>query len=325
MKICYCSPAVSPCGGIRVLFEHTNRLQARGHEVAIISPIIAPPSWFDLRVPLISWREALKTAWDVVVASSPETLDTAIKIPAKSKVYFVQMMEHLFFHPGSDEYELARDSYPKALSHGFYFLTIAEWLQRELTKWGRESEMICNGVNKHDFYQSREKENYVLVEGDNRNYAKDVEELGWKAALTLRDMYGVKVYGYSANPNSYMSRMDQFVLKPSTEQMRDLYSGALFTIKASQFEGRSLAPLESLACGTPVVRAISFGDDDIQTGTNGIRTPYNFQELTRACVEMLTDVNYRHELTKGAIDYSCEFLNWEPIIWQVEDFYQRAL
>ena len=325
MKIVICSPAVSPCGGIRVLFEHANHLQARGHEVAIVSPVIATPTWFDLRAPLISWREAQETAWDVVVASSPETLGTAMRINGKSRVYFVQMMEHLFFHPGTKEYDLARDSYPKAHHEGFHFLTIAEWLQKELTKWDIESEMICNGVNKDDFYPSRDKENYVLVEGDNRNYAKDVEELGWKAALALRDMYGVKVYGYSANPNNYMNRMDQFILKPSTAQMRDLYSGALFTIKASQFEGRSLAPLESLACGTPVVRAISFGDDDIQTDKNGIRTSYNYQELVMACVKMLTDSEYRRQQTNGALDCgSC--MNWEPlIINKLEMFYQGLL
>lgn len=323
MRIVYVLPTLSACGGVRVVFEQATRLAERGHEVSLVSPELTMPTWFDLTRPVMThWEAARSGPWDVAIATSPNTLTTCQAIPASKRVYFVQMMEHLFERPGSAGFRTCLDSYREARLAGFKFITISNWLKTELEalSGATDTPILPNGINRDHFYPETSDEGspYLLVEGDNRNYAKDVNGIGWQVALTLAQRHGLRVVGFAGSVHNYSAALDTFMLRPSVPQMRRLYSNCRLFIKASRFEGRSLSPLEALACGAPVARAILRGDDDLVDGQNCVRTTYDQESFLQAVERLLMDEAERIRLRQNALNYAQERLGWTPIMDQLE-------
>jgi len=312
---------MGPCGGVRVIVEHANRLAARGHTVVVAAQLAVPPRWIKLDVPVVSWGGLEQgEPFDIVVATGFQTVEWSLRIPARQRYYFVQMMEHEFFQPGTTGHQTARNSYQMAKEHGLRVVTIARWLQETMqAEWGLDSVIVPNGVNQEHFYPDGFKQAAILVEGDKRNPAKDVEEIGWRVALKLREEYGVKLWGYAASSNPYMEQFDAFVLRPTTTQMRQMYSRAWFLLKASRYEGRACAPVEAMACGTACARAIIRGDDDLIDGSNCLHTGYDYDELLQAGRALVQDKKLRARLAHNALDYARKRLRWPDVIDKLEE------
>jgi glycosyltransferase involved in cell wall biosynthesis len=312
-----------------VILEHVTRLMNRGHEIVVLNH--GGPrdlSWFgDCEIDVKRANAAVsEPPFDVVVATGATTAywATYAKAEEGSYYYFVQNMEHTFFRRGSAGYERHRGSYPVAKAKGMKVITISSWVADEMRDtWDIEPiAIIGNGVNANHFYPDSlppdtEREDYVVVEGDNRNPSKDTEGYSWKVAAEL----GVEVHGYSALGHDYVHLMDYHVMQPSVEEMRQMYSGALFMIKASKSDARSCAPVEAMACGTPCVRAIDKGDDDLIDGYNCLRVPYNQDALLEAAVSLLKDRESLQELSDNCAEYTAEHLNWDSIITELENLY----
>ena len=327
-RIAYCTPGLGPCGGIRVLVEHCNRLAARGHDVALVAPRPESPHWIKVDVPIIP-IQALQGAkpLDAVVATGFQTVEWSLQIPAQRRYYFVQMMEHEFFSPRGQAWMQARDSYQLAASLGFRVITIADWLQRALyDEWRIDADIVPNGVNQEQFYPDRPtgRADAILVEGDDRNPAKDVDHVSWQVALELRRLYGVELWGYSAINHPFVSEMDRHVLVPTTEQMRQMYSCCLFLLKASKYEGRACAPVEAMSCGTTCVRGIVNGDDDLLDGVNCLRTEYSYDAVLAAAKRLVEGQLLQQNLERGCRQYAKQHLQWDDKIDALEVVYGVA-
>lgn len=322
MKILYCFPGWGRSGGARVIGEYCNRLAERGHDVRVYSEDHRRPNWFDLQARSITLNAARMAQWDVVVATNPTTVMPALSVhDTKRYAYFIQMWEHLFFKPHAQPYKLALQTYHRAIDAGMTLITIAEWLKGELTGLGAPLVYVVpNGVNREHFYPvGLDGDDYILVEGDSRNEAKDVDRIGWRVALELRKRYGIKLAGVATVSNEMTSKLDDFVLQPTLADYRRLYTNAKFMIKASRYEGRSLAPLEAMACGTPTCRAIIHGDDDLIADVNCVRVPYDYEALLSAAVTLMEDDLALSNITAGARAYAEQNLHWDPIVTRVEE------
>lgn len=318
MKIFYYLPGLGPCGGVRIVVEHCNRLAERGHDVSIITMSRGWPDWIDIKVPILNPNQ--RTKCDVVVATGHQTVRAAMWVPADRYYYFVQMMEHRFYPENSCGWNKAIESYKLAMAEEFKVITIANWLSREMTaRFGIDSTILPNGVNMDDFYpEPGQRAEAILVEGDGRNPAKDTEGISWKVALELRKEYGLQLWGYAAATNPYMAQFDRFEMNPSTATMRKLYSKAQFLLKASKYEGRACAPVEAMACGTASARAITKGDDDLINRVNCLRVDYEYGALLHAARSMVKGTHLRQMLHNGAFAYANVHLHWGPIITQLE-------
>ena len=332
MNLLYVVPALGPCGGIRIVVEHCNRLKERHPDWRILIAAFKPdkPNWINVDVPIINFNHHPAYApYDAVVATGYQTVKRVNIIrKAKRKVYFVQMMEHLFFK-GLDQrrHNDARESYRLAKKWGFEFITIAPWLKDRLTEFGADSIIVPNGVNMSEFHPRRDpKEHAIVIEGDGRNYAKDTEQITLKVALELREAYGYKIWGYAALHKPWHDRYDTFIHKPTTAQMRKLYSNAKFMLKASRYEGRACAPVEAMCCGTPSVRGIIEGDPDIIDGYNALRVGYDYQELHDAAFKLASNLatggTLYEKLQKGCKEYAQTKLRWEPMITKLARYYE---
>lgn len=321
MKIVYYLPGLGPCGGVRIVVEHCNRLAARGHDVSIITMSRGWPDWIDIQVPILNPNQ--RAACDIVVATGHQTVRPAMWVNAKQRYYFVQMMEHRFYPENSRGWHTALESFRLARYEEFGVITIANWLKKEmLTRFDLPSVILPNGVNRNDFHPNLgRRERAILVEGDGRNSAKDTEGISWRVALSLREEFGVELWGYSASTNPYMNKFDRFEMGPSTATMREMYSQAMFLLKASKYEGRACAPVEAMACGTASVRGIISGDDDLQDRVNCLRTDYDYDEVMRAGLVMTQDARLRQKLHDGALQYADQHLAWGPIITRLEHIF----
>lgn len=335
MRIVYLLPGLGPCGGVRVACEHLGRLAERGHTVGLAAPKYMIDrfhrgnndlGWIRLHrkvilAPVGSVSDA--KSFDAVVATAFNTVHLASQIPGRAHYYFVQMMEYKFSEPGTHNWKVARESYPFARDQRFQVITIARWLQETMrSEWDLDSVVVPNGVNKADFFPEGSNEHAIVIEGDARNPAKDVDRISWRVGEALREEFGVKLWGYAAYRHNQAGVFDEFYQQPSTAQMRGIYSKAKFILKASKYEGRACAPVEAMCCGTPSVRAIVSGDDDLVDGENCLRTGYDYDDLLEAGRRALSDKALLDDLTAGAEKYAKEHLNWEDKVDRLEDIYE---
>ncbi|NIV38557.1 MAG: hypothetical protein GWN58_56825, partial [Anaerolineae bacterium] len=288
--------------------------------MAVTGPGIQP-GWIEYDFPIVPAHTLVNPTkpYDVVMATGHQTVVPAITLAAARKLYYVQMLEHLFYGEGTGGWREARNTYPVARDAGFDFITIATWQQERLREeWGIEAEMIPVAVNRDHFYPDSPKQNYVLIEGDNRNAAKDVDRLAWRVGELLRQEYGIHLYGYAAYCHSHAHIFDHFTVKPSEAQMRQLYSGALFLLKASKYEGRAGAVSEAMVCGTTCARAIIEGDEDVIDGYTGLRVPYEYRPLLGAAKRLMEDTRLRRQLERNCLAYTETHLQWDPVIDSLE-------
>jgi hypothetical protein len=320
MRIVIVAPGLGPCGGARVIVELATRLKRRGHVVAVTGPGIQP-GWIHYDFPIVPIHTLMAPTkpYDVVMATGHQTVVPAMTLPAARKFYYVQMLEHLFYGEGTGGWREAWNTYPVAQDAGFNFITIATWQQEALwEEWGIQSEVISVAVNRDHFYPDGPKQNYVLIEGDDRNAAKDVDRLAWRVGEELRQEYGVQLHGYAAYQHSHAHIFDRFVVKPTETQMRQLYSGALFLLKASKYEGRAGAVSEAMVCGTTCARAIVEGDEDVIDGYTGLRVPYEYEPLLNAARMLAGGSRLRKQLERNCLKYTKTHLQWDTALGLLE-------
>ncbi len=122
MKITFLLPHTRIAGGVKALLEYANRLHAMGHKVNLVIPAPQPRwyrfdklfgfwqnggttlnpesiDWFENKIPVsvvpkLSARYLPGT--DILAASSWQTAQAAIELPAQARFYFVQHHESLW-------------------------------------------------------------------------------------------------------------------------------------------------------------------------------------------------------------------------------------
>jgi len=325
MRILYVVPGMGPCGGIRVIVEHLNRLVDRGHDVFVATPRGAKdrPQWIKLGKDVVLGRPHVydNANMDIAVATGWKTVPFVFNEMDCPKVWFNQMAEWMFYGPSSPHRGVVKAVYNQW--GNLPMINISKWVA---VATGHTEFVMGNGVNKGHFYNDGGPRHHaILVEGDNRNYAKDQEAVGWTVARALRDVYDVELWGYAGYHHDHATLFDKFIVKPSHKQMRRLYSGVQFLLKASRYDARACSPVEAMCCGTPTVRAIIKGDDDLVHMDNCLRTEYSIEALSEAATRVLEDQGLLQHLRSCARHYAAKHLNWEDKIDVLEDIFETVV
>ena len=74
-RIAYCTPGLGPCGGVRIIVEHPNRLAARGHTVGLFVPpgvSSAAPPWINVNAPIVPLADGGRRPAPEVTGQRPE-------------------------------------------------------------------------------------------------------------------------------------------------------------------------------------------------------------------------------------------------------------
>lgn len=296
MRIAYTIPGITRHGGLRIIFEHINRLCDFGHEVYAWYPKRQRPNWFEIdsRVRW-TWNVNHLRGVDVLVITSPHAIDHADLVHAKKTFIFCQMAEHLF---------RPHDKVWQRRCAQFYtsphpMLSISKWnielFEKEFGRTGL-TYYIGNGVNTTDFPIEKHDTDgkTVLVEGwECSNPSKDVDHIGPNVAARLK-MEGYRILAYGALPLKVLASVpDEYHERPDLKTLNELYSRATILIKASKYDARACAPVEAMTKGCVTARSIIKGDDDLLHGVNCLRSDYSFDGLYASAKSLLESPDLR--------------------------------
>ncbi len=326
MRILITTPSLTvPHGGTRVLNEWASGLSRLGHTVALLVNSGEPVcNWYKIPAEVIVTKDKNMLQWaDIVIIGSPHSIYLARGLKPTQKVFiFLQMIEHLFKPDDSKFYQKCLDTYTSP----YPLICISKWnadmLRRQFGRTGK-IYYIGNGINLNDFpvEQCQKDGKTILVEGwECNNPTKDTEHIAPRVAKKLKEQ-GYTILAYGQKPLTTMADVPhEYYQQPSLDQLNELYRRATILLKASKYDARSTAPIEAMTKGTPTVRAIIKGDDDLIGSYNCARVEYSFDEMLRATQTILTN-EYVNEMMCKVIAANCidyvKIYNWDywlPII-----------
>lgn len=310
MKILFTTPCLRPHGGILNIIYLANALHRNGYEVTIWDQSgEGNKTWKPIECEL---TYKLTNKYDLSVICSPHA-SYLLDQPGK-KIVWMQMIEHKF---------RPQDFYFKSLCYRFYLadcpvISSASWGADYIKELGQINpvHVIPTGIDLGDFpiVETPKYSQSILLESpEPTNPAKDIERVALKVAMKLRKEYGVKLIGYGAiKPVGY--KLDEFHVKPTLEIINQLYDRSIFLLKATRFDFRSTAPLEAMTKGTPTVRGIIEGDEDLILN-NSIVTDYDEDQLYKAATELLDNEQKRENLAINCISF-IRNQTWENLLPQ---------
>ena len=253
-SIIYIVASNSPSGGVKVIFEHANRLKDRGYDVSIWCNENALDTWFNLYAPISYFKNASEIPEsDIAIGTYFSTLPVLQNVKAKIKLHLCQGYEALLYDKQA-LVQTIKDDYRKIKEK----IVVSTWLKMLIdTEYEVDSYYVPNGIDEYVFPFSEHKKNKiprVLIVG---NYG--LEFKGVSFAIEAAKEYSriekidiVRLASEKTKYDKYFEYHDMTTM--SQEEIANVYSSCDVTINSSfKVEGFSLPPLESMACGTPVI------------------------------------------------------------------------
>jgi GT2 family glycosyltransferase len=327
LRVAYVTEDTGVGGGHRDVFEHLNRLAARGHEVSLYT-LGDAPEWFHLRVPVHSFEDydelivaladedAIKVAtwWNT---AAPVWRASVLRgIPA----YFVQDIETSYYPDDPYTRNAVIDSYRPE----FRYMTISSWNRERLAELGLEAELIPPGIDLDAFRPLPQLERgagTVLAIGRSnplKNLPLTLD--AWRALSAPRPelcMFGIE-------PELAVEDGTRYVTSPSDEEVNELFNRATVFIQTSTHEGFALPPLEAMATGCAVVCTDAHGNRDFcRDGENCLMPEPTAAAVSAALRRVLGDAELRERLGRAGIETAADYA-WERRIDALEAFYDSV-
>jgi len=326
LRIVYVTEDTGVGGGHRDIFEHLNRLSARGHDVALYT-LGSAPAWFELRAPVHSFEdyselgEALAQVDAIKVATWWMTAAPVWRasIPRGLPVYFVQDIETSYY----PDHERARHAVLDSYRPEFRYMTISSWNRERLRELDLDTELIPPGIDLENFRPRPEiarRDDMVLALG-RTNPLKNLPLTlaGWRALSQPRPelcLFGIEP-GLAQDGVRYVD-------SPSDERVNELFCEATVFIQTSVHEGFALPPLEAMATGAAVVCTDAHGNRDFCIdGVNCLMPEATPAAVSGALQRLLADPELRAQLGRAGIQTAQEYA-WERRIDALEGFFERV-
>jgi GT2 family glycosyltransferase len=310
-------------GGHRDIFEHLNRLAARGHEAELWT-LGREPDWFDLRVPVRSFLdyeelvtslapiEAIKVAtwWNTAAPVWLASVTTGIP------VYFVQDIETSYYANNPEVQDAVLASY----RHEFRFMTISSWNRDRLRELGLDAVLIPPGIDLETFRPlpdvPRRPDMLLALGRTNPLKNLPLTLAAWRRLPEPRPelcLFGIE-------PELADEPGVRYVTAPTDAEVNELFNQATVFVQTSIHEGFCLPPLESMATGGAVVCTDAHGNRDFcADGENCLIPDSEAAAVASAIDRLLTDAELRRSLGRGGVGTASDYA-WERRIDALESF-----
>lgn len=361
MKISFLLPGYiwGPSGGIRVVYEHANKLVARGHEVSVIQPrtLKFPPPppekespyyWLRrqadgvlnlFRHPSMNWQtidERVKTLYvpssesryipegDALFATAWHTVRSVLECP-KSKGEKFYLIQHYETWMGPKEMVDATWRAP------LHKAAVSKWLIEIGARLGcSDITHVPNAIDRQRYRTLRP------MEGRSPRVAMTYSKECFKgsadgiAALTkVRERYPnleVVFFGLTNLRPALPSWIEYHSNPPQEFIAREIYNGSSIFLCPSWAEGYALPPAEAAACGCAVVSTDNGGIRDyIENGVTGLLSPpRDVDTLAENVCRLLGNEGLRLRMAKAA-NRAVAGLDWDKSSACLENFIGRIL
>ena len=323
LRVIYVTEGTGVGGGHRDVFEHLNRLHARGHDARLFT-LGNEPQWFDLRAPVVTFstyaeltvalaqEDAIKVAtwW---TTAEPVWCASVVKgIP----VFFVQDIETSYY----PDDERTRHVVLAGYRQEFHYMTISRWNADRLRELRLECTLVPPGIDLGRFrpLPGVERGEDMLLALGRTNPLKNLQ-LTVDAWKMLPEPHP-QLFLFGIEPELGAIHGARYVELPSDDEVNELYSEAAVFIQTSSHEGFCLPALEAMASGTAVVCTDAHGNRDFCVdGDNCLMPAPTARAVSTAIARLLADPDLRARLGRAgrrtAQDYS-----WERRIDELEGF-----
>jgi len=353
MKITFVVPTLNISGGLRVVSIYAERLSQKGHDVTIVYPQEASPSFKQRVKHFLNWKgyqfnSQFNSSYfdnvdykvkitsniqrvssddvpdaDIVIATWWEIVEWISEFPSAKglPIYFVQ---------GLDTYnrvlptERVEASYQSSIAK----ITIAKWLVEQMQEKSTASvALVPNSVDHALFYgeprgkQSSPTIGFLFSETGSKGVAIALQVMA-RLKVEIPDL---RVLCFGAHPAKLIQLPDyiEFTINPAQEEVRKLYTQCDVWLCCSTLEGFGLTVLEAMACRTPAVSTKCGGPEDMVTeGVNGYLCDVDdVARLTLATKEILTlETQAWKAFSNAAYDFSNSY-SWDD----AADLFEAAL
>jgi GT2 family glycosyltransferase len=327
LRIVYVTEDTGVGGGHRDIFEHLNRLAARGHEVSLFT-LGGQPEWFPLAVPVhrfADYDELARALSELDAIKVATWWMTAVhvwraSIPRGIPVYFVQDIETSYY----PDHERARHAVLDSYRPEFRYMTISAWNRDRLRELGLDAELIPPGIDLQTFRPRPEiaRRADMLLALGRSNPLKNLPLTlaAWQALEPPRPelcMFGIE-------PELADSAGMSYVLSPDDERVNELFCQATVFVQTSTHEGFALPPLEAMATGAAVVCTDAHGNRDFCVdGVNCLMPEPDPAAVSAALARLLADSDLRARLGSAGVATAQDYA-WERRIDALEAFYRRV-
>ncbi|WP_433610093.1 glycosyltransferase family 4 protein [Dactylosporangium sp. CA-139114] len=325
LRLCYLAPRTDVGGGARVLFEHANRLAARGHEVTVLSHF-PRPDWFDLRaaftqVPFGVELAAGVPACDVIVCGYWDQVPAARTLGTAPVVHFEQGDFHLFEDVDAATLAVASRFVGAADATITVSGTVAAVLR---SRYGVPATVVHNAVDRAVFTPSgppaAADRPYLLFVGWDGNAFKGMDEMRrvYRALADAVDLVWV-------SPRPPLEPLGHVVVAPPQPTLSALFRGAAAYVCCSRYESFSLPCLEAMASGTPVVATRNTGVlEYARDGENALLADVgDVAALTAAVRRVLADPALAARLREAGLATAAGY-SWDVITQRLEEVYRTT-
>ena len=329
LRVIYVTEDTGVGGGHRDVFEHLNRLAARGHSVALYS-LEGPPDWFPLEVPVRSFED-----YEEVAAALAE--EDAIKVATwwgtgepvwrgsvrrGRPVFFVQDIETSYY--GTDDLRAVKSRRQVLASYRqeFRFMTISRYNQAGLKELGIDAELVPPGIDLDTFRPVDLKRSTDMMLAIGRT--NHLKNFPLTAAAWQRLDPRPELCLFGVEPEAAEGLDARYVFGPSDEEVNELFNRAAVFVQTSRHEGFCLPPLEAMAAGAPVVCTDAHGNRDFcRDGENCLMVEPEPAAVAAGIQRVLSDAALRERLVAGGLATVGEYA-WDRRIDQLEELLLRV-
>jgi GT2 family glycosyltransferase len=323
LRVIYVTEDTGVGGGHRDIFEHLNRLHARGHDAELWT-LGGRPDWFELTVPVRSfddYEELIDALAPVEAIKVATWWNTAAPVWIASvlhgiPVYFVQDIETSYYanNPAVEDAVLA------SYRHEFRYMTISSWNRDRLRELGLDAELIPPGIDLETFRSRAElsRRSDMLLALGRTNPLKNLPLTleAWRRLPQPRPelcLFGIE-------PKLAQEPGVRYVTAPSDSEVNDLFNQATVFVQTSIHEGFCLPPLESMATGGAVVCTDAHGNRDFcRDGENCLMPSADPVAVSAAISRLLSDRALRDRLGASGRETAADYA-WEQRIDALEAF-----